>query len=292
MSPAQCSQGLIACRAQRGAPAVPRTRRSTRRPVGRKPKAVPQPPVLPPLNSNVSKPIPVPEEEVLEATEVKNQSLKDVATEVWRGGRALFVERWSDVLTVRTALNLVVNAIAKERVQVRAGLDEAAVLRERRRRLVGRLLRDAARRLFVRVKGSGELCLEGGPTLGYVPVMYADSTEPLVFRANDVTALNVAWQFFLNGLDYSFLEICLNLGRVLDLGTGCGVISFLLRQHFPDLRIVASDRCPNAVFSVQAELQRRPTRDVRGITVKRSDLFDDLKDEVGTSSGRGRDQVV
>ena len=48
------------------------------------------------------------------------------------------------------------------------------------------------------------LCLEGGPALGYVPVMYGKkSTGPLVFRANDVTALNVAWQFFLNGLNYS-----------------------------------------------------------------------------------------
>ena len=47
------------------------------------------------------------------------------------------------------------------------------------------------------------LCLEGGPALGYVPVMYGESTGPLVFRANDVTALNVAWQFFLNGLNYS-----------------------------------------------------------------------------------------
>lgn len=61
---------------------MPRTRRSTQRPVGRKPKAVPETPVLPPLNSNVSKPVPVSEEEVLEATEVKGQSLKDVATEV------------------------------------------------------------------------------------------------------------------------------------------------------------------------------------------------------------------
>ena len=47
--------------------------------------------------------------------------------------------------------------------------------------------------------------MEGGPVLGYVPVMYPHHDgPPLAFRANDVTALNVAWQFFVNGLDYSF----------------------------------------------------------------------------------------
>ena len=57
------------------------------------------------------------------------------------------------------------------------------------------------------MKPSGELCLQGGPTLGYVPVLYPESTEPLTLRANDVTALNVAWQFFLNGLNYDFLPL-------------------------------------------------------------------------------------
>ena len=41
--------------------------------------------------------------------------------------------------------------------------------------------------------------------LGYVPVLYANHPFDLAFRANDVAALNVAWQFFVNGLDYSLL---------------------------------------------------------------------------------------
>ena len=55
------------------------------------------------------------------------------------------------------------------------------------------------------------------------------------------------------------------------------VISFLVQQLCPDAQIVASDRCPNAVFSVHAELRRRATPSIR---VKRSDLFEDLE-EVG-----------
>ena len=58
------------------------------------------------------------------------------------------------------------------------------------------------------------------------------------------------------------------------------VISFLLRHHFnATMSIVASDRCPNAVFSVQAELERHER--AQNITVKRGDLFDGLKEEPG-----------
>ena len=58
------------------------------------------------------------------------------------------------------------------------------------------------------------------------------------------------------------------------------VISFLLRHHFDaTMSIVASDRCPNAVFSVQAELERH--EGAQNITVKRGDLFDGLKEEPG-----------
>ena len=49
--------------------------------------------------------------------------------------------------------------------------------------------------------------MQGGPTLGYVPVLYSESSEPLTLRANNVAALNVAWQFFLNGLNYDFLPL-------------------------------------------------------------------------------------
>lgn len=45
------------------------------------------------------------------------------------------------------------------------------------------------------------------------------------------------------------------------------------------MSIVASDRCPNAVFSVQAELERHGGP--QNITVKRGDLFDGLKEVPG-----------
>lgn len=62
------------------------------------------------------------------------------------------------------------------------------------------------------------------------------------------------------------------------------VISFLVQQLCPFAEIVASDRCPNAVFSVAAELQRATTSRTSSparIRVKRSDLFEELTEEVG-----------
>lgn len=77
-------QGLLAQRAiQRGPPTAPRRPRRGR-PV---PKPVQErTPRLPPLSDDVWKPEPVAEEEVLLATKVDGQSLKDVAAEVswWR----------------------------------------------------------------------------------------------------------------------------------------------------------------------------------------------------------------
>ena len=93
-----------------------------------------------------------------------------------------------------------------------------------------------------------------------------------------------------------------NSWRILDLGTGCGVrsseipwsssccmfatsniqackfqvITFILRSMYSDMTVTASDLCPNAVFSVRAELQRWG---VQGVKVVQSDLFAKLEEE-------------
>ena len=153
-------------------------------------------PALPPLDSTIWKPVPVAEEEVGQALLVDGggQDLRKVAEEVWAGRTARFTHKWTDLLEVRKALNAVATA------RLSSAGDTADSHRERRR-----LLRDCARRLFVEATvATGQLQAVGGPPLGYLPLLYAGRSK-LVFRANDITALNVAWQFFLNGLDYSFL---------------------------------------------------------------------------------------
>ena len=156
------------------------------------------PPFLPPLDSTIWKPVPVAKEEADQALLVGSGGPTDfskLAEQVWEGQSVLFTRRWTDVLKVKKALN----TLATERL---CHLDSTAEANRERRRL----LRNCARRLFAEVAVStGELKPKGGPPLGYVPLLY-DGSSRLYFRANDITALNVAWQFFVNGLDYSFLR--------------------------------------------------------------------------------------
>ena len=68
--------------------------------------------------------------------------------------------------------------------------------------------------------------------------------------------------------------------KCFDLFDLLEVISFLLLEKFPELTVVASDRCPNACFSVRAEQSRWARQgQERRLEVTRSDLFDDLQNE-------------
>lgn len=287
------------------------------------------------------RPTPVEAAEVQDALLVrKSMSWKEVAEAVLAGRHAIFIDRYADLLGVRKALN---NHFSEEETSseeralpsVCVASLAAATLAHRMQRA---RRRDAARRLLVRVAdvSSGALALEGAPQLGYLGVLYgpcspgaagsaatsfsegeaeteisaeiaaeAERSDALLLRANDVSALNVAWNFFVNGVRYPFLRHTLHpffgvyftptpvehfllladwleahpdtlrvpSARALDLGTGCGVVSFLLREKRPQLNVVASDICPNAVFSVRNEVERWGAS---GIEVLESDLFDGL----------------
>lgn len=263
-------------------------------------------PSLPEVCANVWRPSPVPEAEVARAMPFRagNLSPENAAEMVWEGQSVLFDDRWADVLETRRFLNSIAKEHQGSQLDVpEPGVNAAAAHRSKRGQL-----RASAQRLFVRATvSSGKLNLQGGPNLGYLPALYGmSSSEQIVLRANDIQALNVAWQFFLNGVKYDFLSHSLHpffgvyftptpvdhfcllrewiseqramlLGRqgarALDLGTGCGVISLLLRSEKPRLKVIASDICPNAVFSVQAELLRWG---MQGVEVLQSDLFTSL----------------
>ncbi|CAK9079967.1 unnamed protein product [Durusdinium trenchii] len=297
--------GLHALSTRQGLRGRPRPRRRQRAPRRDVRRDVPE---LPPVDESIWKPMPVSEEELKAAMVVdEHSSVASVADAVWAGGAALFVHRWAQLAAVRKALNAAADA-EEARAEHPAGTEPVERFRVRRKRL-----RACARRLYVRVASNGRLGVDGGPRLGYVPVLYANHPFDLAFRANDVAALNVAWQFFVNGLDYSFLSRPLHpffgvyftlsptdhfrlvddwlkcwtppshRSRVLDLGTGCGAL--WIRQHFSreEVSIVASDRCPNACFSVSAELWRQARSDESsgdlGIQVKHSELFEELEEE-------------
>jgi len=152
---------------------------------------------------------------------------------------------------------------------------------------------------------AGELQLRGNPgPNGFIQSFY-NSSEDLYLRLNDFFALNLAWQYFVNGIKYPFLRHPLHTfldvyctpkpiehfellvdwldrhsetltssgARALDLGTGCGVIACLLREKRPELAIVASDISANSVYSVSLELERWQ---YDNIEVVQSDLFENV----------------
>lgn len=216
----------------------------------------------------------------------------DVAEAVLAGRAALFVDRWQDLLAVRKELN------------ARTGAEGAGAGAAAAHRAQQAARREAGRRLLVAADaGGGRLALRGGPAhVGYLQAFYDKADRQLVLRANDISAMHVAWQYYLNGVQYPFLEHPLHPffgvyfaptphehllqlddwlsqhpdalssrdARALDLGTGSGVISFLLRRRRPALEIVASDLSPNAIFSVTNELERWS---MSGIEAVESDLF-------------------
>jgi hypothetical protein len=94
--------------------------------------------------------------------------------------------------------------------------------------------------------------------------------------------LNGAWQWFKNGIKYRLLNetlhpfygvyfptrtghiemfdewLSLNRGRfssATDIGTGCGILSFLMAKHGIE-KIHATDINPNAVYSTRKEVER------------------------------------
>lgn len=272
-------------------------------------------PSLLPLDPHVWRPAPLDPEQVAGALRVTRATPPaDVAQVVIDGGSALFVDQYANLAPVRAAINAALRDTGSRPDSAGASREEVALQRERRAEK-----RAAGRRLLVPVRPDVcKMALEGSPEVGYFGTFYgpsasagaaaggADDDGEVVLRANDAAALHVAWQFFLNGVQYPFLRHKLHpfygvyftptpvehfrllidwleehpealagpSARALELGTGCGVIPFILREYRPHLKVVASDVCPNAVFSVRNEIARW---NVDGIDVVQSDLFEGLR---------------
>ena len=103
---------------------------------------------------------------------------------------------------------------------------------------------------------------------------------PLVpFIFFDLSNVQIMVRFWMSvSFSPKFFQLCFT-----SCLSAAQVISFLVQQQLPSAQILAVDRCPNAVFSVEAELQRQGERG--RIRVKRSDLFEALKEEVNCLNG-------
>ena len=161
---------------------------------------------------------------------------------------------------------------------------------------------DASNRLLAPIK-KNSVALQKSPEIGWLEKLYPDM-EDFLLPFPKVQGLNSSWQWYLNGIKYPGLKNKLHpyygayfptrhdhlylfdywlkkkrkvKSSALDIGTGCGVLSFqLLERGFEQL--IATDINPNAVISVRDDAEKLGLSDK--LDVKISDLFENVDETV------------
>lgn len=90
-----------------------------------------------------------------------------------------------------------------------------------------------------------------------------------------------AWSKMPEGLSYS--------PRILDAGCGCGIISMMMYQRFPDSRILGIDIEPNAILEAQTNIVENNMADCVRISNKD---FGMLSENAETDAGAKFDLIV
>lgn len=158
-------------------------------------------------------------------------------------------------------------------------------------------LREYTQRLFVRIKNQN-IDLANGPQIPWLQEFYSNINE-FYLPFTDVLGMNGAWQWWRNGIQFPGLENKLHPffgvylptridhltlfdtwlsaakphGKAMDLGTGCGVLTFYMLKHgISD--IIASDLNPNALYSLGLELERLNLQ--RFVRLEQANFFEDI----------------
>ncbi len=152
-----------------------------------------------------------------------------------------------------------------------------------------------------------QVTLDKAPPSPWLSYLYPEK-DAFYIRFADLLGLNGSWQWFTKGVRFPALNIALHpfygvyfptrhehlhifdswlrennhFERAVDIGTGCGVIAFMLQQSGVQ-HIHATDINPNAIFGLKQELQRNKTRAT--ITIEHGDLL-------GSFRPRSEDLVV
>ena len=139
---------------------------------------------------------------------------------------------------------------------------------------------NSSQRLLLLVKAN-KLAVRKAPTIGWLKILYPDISDFLL-SFPDVQGLNSSWQWFEKGIKMPFLNQLLhpyygtyfptrfehiNLfvkwmksykgpkRTAFDIGTGCGIISFILLQEGFE-KVYATDINKNAILGVNEEIKR------------------------------------
>lgn len=140
------------------------------------------------------------------------------------------------------------------------------------------LLQSFSDRLLIPVS-KGMCTLHGAPQNGWLSALYPE-TPFFLLRFSDFLGLNGSWQWFTKGISYPGLGYALHpyygvyfptrtehlelfdgwlskqpkFNHVLDLGTGCGVLTHYLLKHGAE-KVTATDINANALKGVKADAE-------------------------------------
>lgn len=140
-------------------------------------------------------------------------------------------------------------------------------------------LRELSQRLLVRIKGH-QIGLQKSPPVPWLLEFYP-SLQNFYLPFTDVLGINGAYQWYVNGIQFSGLQHKVHpfygayfptrtehlqlfdswlqhskpVANAIDLGTGCGVLTFYMLKHGVG-NVIATDINPNAIHSVGQELDR------------------------------------
>jgi methylase of polypeptide subunit release factors len=158
----------------------------------------------------------------------------------------------------------------------------------------------ASNKLLVPIKNS-KIALRKAPKIGWLEKLFQTSDEYFLSMPQ-IQGLNSSWQWYIKGVEFPMLrhkihpfygvyfptrhehlflfdawlkEFNCTGKTAIDMGTGCGVLSFMMQENGFD-KIFAADINPNAIISVQQEIEKRNCADK--ITAVQSDLFENLNE--------------
>ncbi|MFA5648185.1 MAG: methyltransferase [Bacteroidales bacterium] len=156
------------------------------------------------------------------------------------------------------------------------------------------LLRKLNQQVLVRVVNA-QVDLTNAPSIPWLAEFYPNLTE-FYLPFSDILGINGAWQWYSNGVSFpnlqhkvhpyygayfptrtehlqlfdEWLQRSKPFSNAMDLGTGCGVLSFYMLKHGIG-NVLATDINPNALRSVELDLQRQGNS--QQVRLLQTDLF-------------------
>ncbi len=163
-----------------------------------------------------------------------------------------------------------------------------------------RIFRDASNRLLIPVEKQ-TIALKNAPEIGWLAKFYPEN-EVFFLPLPQIQGLNSSWQWYVKGVLFPTLDVeihpyygvyfptrfehlilfdkwlknnRLKKSSGMDVGTGCGVLSFMMLNDGFE-HVLATDINPNALISVQENAVKRQMED--RISLMQTDLFEGCND--------------